>query len=318
MNDDPDESFVIQTLLRHRPHVLTTEPARGEVRCYAPGDDAARVGPETLVTVDTMVQGIHFDARLSAGDVGWKLVAVNASDIGAMGALPSWALLSLSLPSPLDRAWVRDFAEGMGEALAAFSVHLVGGDTTASPGPVIASMTMAGSSPAPVSRSGAQPGDVLWVTGALGEAAAGFLHGTVAGLVALRRPLPPVAFGAALAEAGCVHAMMDLSDGLARDLGRMCRSSGVSAMVDPTSLPLGPGLAEVAAPLPAQVGFGEDYQLLFAAAPADTPAVEQVAAAQQVRVQAIGGFLDHAGDPVARLRGQEWPAAGFTHFGRSP
>jgi len=271
----------------------------------------------TLITVDTMVEHIHFDDKLGPADVGWKLVAVNASDIGAMGATPTWAVLSLSLPRPLDRAWVGEFARGLGEALQAWSIHLVGGDTTGSPGPITASMTLAGTAAHPVSRSGAQPGDLIWVTGHLGEAAAGFLLGTPAGLEALRRPCPPVGFGAALAAAVPVHAMMDLSDGLARDLGRMCRSSGVSAEVDPQLLPLGPGLRDASDPLPAQVCFGEDYQLIFATSPEHRETVERVAKLHQVQARTIGEIGPRCDDPRACLAGQEWPAPGFAHFGRA-
>lgn len=317
MNDDPDESFVIETLLGQRPETLASTPSSGEVQLYAPGDDAALVGAGTLVTVDTMVQGIHFDDRLSPADVGWKLVAVNASDIGAMGGSPDWALLSLSLPDPLDRAWVTDFARGMGEALSEWSIRLVGGDTTGSPGPITASMTLSGTAAGPVGRSGAQPGDLLWVTGYLGEAAAGFLYGTQAGLAALRRPRPPVRFGSALTAAVQVHAMMDISDGLARDLGRMCRSSGVSAEVDPAALPLGPGLADTPEPLSAQVGFGEDYQLLFTTAPQARELVVRVAQLQGVEVHTIGTVGPGEPTSTARLTGMDWPAPEFTHFGRA-
>jgi thiamine-monophosphate kinase len=318
MNDDPDEAFVIKTLLRHRPAALRAEPVRGEVRIDAPGDDAALVDSSTLVTVDTMVQGIHFDERLSPGDVGWKLAAVNASDIGAMGATPDWAVLSLSLPSPLDRSWVESFAEGLGEALTKWTIRLVGGDTTGSPGPITVSMTLAGQSAAPVSRSGAQPGDLIWVTGFLGEAAGGFLHRTTAGLSALRRPQPPVSFGAALAARGLPTAMMDLSDGLARDLGRMCRASGVDAEVDPASLPKGPGLANVAQALAAQVSFGEDYQLLFTTPKPTEPSVHKLAAEQRVQVTCIGRMAHSAGAPVALLRGLSWPEPCFSHFEPAP
>lgn len=314
MNDDPDESFVIQTLLAHRPEALATTAIRGQVRPFAPGDDAALVGQSTLVTVDTMVEGIHFDDKLSPADVGYKLVAVNASDIGAMGATPDWAVLSLSVPSPLNRTWVTEFARGLGAALEAWSIHLVGGDTTGSTGPVTASMTLAGKATHPVGRSGAMPGDLIWVTGTLGEAAAGFLHGVPEGLAALRRPKPPVRFGAALAAAVPLHAMMDLSDGLARDLGRMCRSSGLHAQVDPQALPTGPGLASIAEPLPAQVGFGEDYQLLFATAPQDRTTVERVAALQGIEVCTIGTFGDKSALPAAQLQGMDWPDLSFSHF----
>gem|GEM_PF-1125152 len=314
MNDDPDEAFIIETLLSHRPEKLAKTAVRGTVTQFAPGDDAAAVGASEVVTVDTMVQHIHFDDRLSAQDVGWKLVAVNASDIGAMGAKPTWAVLSLSLPNPLDRSWVTQFSEGMGEALKQWDIHLVGGDTTGSPGPITASMTLAGHTSQPVCRSGARSGDFLWVTGRLGEAASGFLYGTKSGLSALRRPCPPVAFGAALAKSVHVHAMMDISDGLARDLGRMCRASKVSAVVDPSALLPGPGLLEVADPLAAQVAFGEDYQLLFAAAPEDTAKIQQTAAQHRIEVQPIGHFLSSRGQHTARLMDMPWPAPAFSHF----
>jgi thiamine-monophosphate kinase len=262
-----------------------------------------------------MVQGIHFDDRLSPGDVGWKLVAVNASDVGAMGASPTWAVLSLSLPAPLDRAWVTAFAQGMSEALDAWGIHLVGGDTTGSPGPITASMTMAGTTTQPIGRSGAQPGDTIWVTGTLGDAAAGFLYGTEAGLDALRRPKPPVRFGVALNAAVKVNAMMDLSDGLARDLGRMCRSSGLDADIDPAALPAGPGLTGVTDSLAAQVSFGEDYQLLFATGSDARDAVHRVAELHGVSVHPIGEFGTPKDTPRARLRDTPWPTPGHSHFG---
>ena len=315
MNDDPDESFVIQTLLEHRPEALATRQIRGEVRRNAPGDDAALVDAHTVVTIDTMVQGVHFDDKLSPADVGWKLVAVNASDIGAMGATPDWAVLSVSLPSPLDREWVQEFARGMGEALARWSIHLVGGDTTGSPGPICVSMTLAGRASSPVGRSGAQPGDAIWVTGTLGEAAAGFLHEIPEGLAALRRPQPPVHFGATLAAAVSVHAMMDISDGLARDLARMCQSSGVSAQINPEALPSGPGLDQVPDPLAAQVSFGEDYQLLFATHPDAHDTVCRVADKHGVTVSQIGHFSSTADPATAHLQGRDWPVASFSHFG---
>jgi len=314
MNDDRDESFVIETVLRHRPPALATRTTPGELRHFAPGDDAARVGANEVVTVDTMVEGIHFDHRLSPGDVGWKLVAVNASDVGAMGCTPTWALLSLSLPKPLDHSWVSEFAQGMGEALERWRIHLIGGDTTGSPGVITASMTMAGTGARLVGRSGAQAGDILWVTGLLGEAAAGFILGTEPGLTALRRPQPPVRFGAALTAAVPIHAMMDISDGLGRDLGRMCRDSGVSARVDSSTLPIGPGLQESDCPLPAQVAFGEDYQLMFAAPPDAEDTILSVAQHHSIQVTPAGHFLESQGDHRAQLDDQEWPRASFTHF----
>lgn len=315
MAEDPGESFVIETVLRAPADRSADRAARPPT--YRPrlgaGDDAAWLDSGEVVTTDVMVEGVHFDGRLTASDLGWKLVAVNASDIGAMGGRPTWALLTLCLPRPLDRGWVRAFAEGLHEALDAFGVALVGGDTTASLGPVFAGMTMGGAVARPVLRSGGHVGDALWVTGALGEAAAGFLRAPppASGLDRLRRPRPPVAFGAALGEAGLVTAMMDLSDGLAMDLPRLCAASGLGALVDPGALPVGPALSDVGDPLPPQVAFGEDYELLFAARPQHDAAIEALAGRQRVRVSKIGQLTV---DRSVRLIGRDWPPQAFRHF----
>ena len=309
MSEDPGESYVIHAILRQQ----DAAPGRTQgldVR-QGPGDDAAWLHADELVTTDVMVEGVHFDGRLSPEDLGWKLVAVNASDIGAMGGRPSWALLTISLPSPLDRGWVDAFARGLGAGLARFGATLVGGDTTRSPGPVFAGLTLGGRAARPVLRSGARAGHELWVPGTLGEAAAGFLLGSAAGLAWLRRPDPPVDFGAALGEAGLCTAMMDLSDGLLRDLGRLCRASRVGAVVLPAALPLGPALLGVADPLPCQVGFGDDYQLLFAARPEDASAIRALGVAHGVAVTRVGELTE--GEEVV-LSGREWPPPLFAHF----
>jgi thiamine-monophosphate kinase len=314
MNDDPDESFVIDTILRHRPQGRRSVSATGDLGLFQAGDDAARTTERDVVTVDAMVQGVHFRVEDRPEDIGWKLVAVNASDVAAMGCRPTWGVVTVSIPSPLDRDWITGFARGLGEALRFWEIHLVGGDTTGSPGPIALSMTLAGTGTRIVSRSGANIGDVLWVTGALGEAAAGFADTNASGAGLLHRPRPPVRFGAALATIAGVTAMMDLSDGLGRDLARMCRASQVSADIDPDSLPRGPSLLHAADPLPAQVAFGEDYQLLFAAHPDARPAIEARAAEHKVRVSVIGSVVAADGHPEARLRGRDWPAAGWSHF----
>ena len=151
------------------------------------------------------------------------------------------------------------------------------------------------------------------MTGTLGDAAAGFLDGHPLGLGWLRRPQPPVSFGAALGLHGLAHAMMDLSDGLSRDLARLCQASGVGALVDPALLPAGPPLADLpaSARLARQVAFGDDYQLLFAAAPGDAPAIQALAAAHDLLVTRVGQLVADGGP---RLLGQPWPAALFDHF----
>ncbi len=313
MAEDPGESFVIETLIREAARAGGYRPRLGA------GDDAAWLRSGEVVTTDTMVEGVHFDAQLSPEDVGWKLVAVNASDVGAMGARPTWALLNLCLPRPLDRGWVSAFAAGLAAAMRAWEITLVGGDTTRSPGPVFASLTLAGQTDQPVTRSGARPGDAIWVTGALGEAAAGFLGvdglRPPSGLAWLRRPHPPVALGASLGERGLVTAMMDLSDGLSMDLPRLCAASGVGAQIDPARLPLGPALRAARAPLPYQVAFGDDYQLLFTADPAREDALRTTATGHGVDLTKIGVVtLDRS----VKLMGQDWPARAFAHFQEEP
>ncbi len=278
------------------------------------GDDAAVLSSGEVVTTDLMVEGTHFDGRSSASDLGWKLVAVNASDVGAMGCRPTWALLTLSLPRPARADWLADFSAGLGEALRRYGVTLIGGDTTASPGPVFVGLTMAGEGPQAAVRSGARPGDRIWVTGALGEAAAGFYRAPppAEGLAWLRRPDPPVALGAALGHGRLVTAMMDLSDGLATDLARLCRASGVGARVNPALLPRGPSLDGVADPVPFQVAFGDDYQLLFTADPASDAPIRALAEGLGVRLSVVGEVVEGEG---ATLIGRPWPPALFEHFG---
>jgi len=283
-----------------------------------PGDDAAVLDDGTVVTVDAMVEGVHWDERLSPADVGWKLAAVNASDVAACGARPTWAVLTASLPAPLDRAWVRDFAEGLGAGCRRFGLSLIGGDTTGSTGPRALSLTAAGALVGPpLLRTGARPGDDLWVSGTLGDADAG-LRGvggpsgeTLLGV--LRRPDPPVRLGPGLAEAGLAHAAMDLSDGLARDLPRLCAASKLGARIDPALLPASDALRAAVDPLPHQAGGGEDYQLLFAAPAANRAAILALGEALGVRLTRVGA-LGAAGGPVeAVLVGRGWPKP-WDHF----
>ena len=277
-----------------------------------PGDDCALVPGDVAVSVDTMIEGVHFDHRLSPADVGWKLVAVNASDIGACGRQPDWALLTISLPRPLDACWLAGFSDGLQGALRHFGVRLIGGDTTGSPGPICVSLTIASQPGGPfVARSGGRPGDRLWVTGVLGRAAAGFQHGTPLGLQWLRRPQPPVAFGAALGRAGTVTAMMDLSDGLLRDLERLCTASGCGAMIHPERLPFDASVAGLAERLRLQVAFGEDYQLLLSAPPTSDGALLDLAKTHRIRLTNIGTLT---ADGEVKLSQGSWPKADFYHF----
>lgn len=305
MPDDPGEQRLIQTLLRGRP---SPRPIRVEVDA---GDDAAVLPGGQVLSVDTMVEGVHWDHVLSPQDVGWKLAAAALSDLGAMGARPRWCLLAASLPRPLDLDWAQAFSEGLHAACARWGVALLGGDVTRSPGPRVLSLTVGGQGSAPVTRSGARPGDQLWVSGTLGDAAYGFARGGD-GLDALRRPQPPIELGIALAEAGLVTAMMDLSDGLKTDLLRLCAASDVGAEVVAASLPAYPWVATDPERLALQTTFGEDYQLLFAAPALHRAGIEAVAEQRGVQVTAIGRVT--RGTTVGLDVGP-WPATRFQHFG---
>lgn len=312
MPDEPDEASLIETVIGHRPAASRHRP--GGHPSAQPGDDAALVSPGVVVTVDAMVQGVHWDQRSSGADVGWKLAAVNASDVAAMGCRPTWALLTMALASPVDASWVEDFSRGLGQGLSRWSAQLVGGDTTASPGPTLLTLTMAGQGEHPVSRTGGRAGDLLWVTGTLGDAAAGFLDDDPSGLAWLRRPHPPVELGAALGDNRLATAMMDLSDGLLRDLPRLCLASGAGAAIEATALPAGPALEQLspAQRLDRQVAFGDDYQLLFSSGPESAPDVRALAAQHGLAVACIGQLTE---SPDVRLNsGQTWPSARFDHF----
>lgn len=317
MPDDPDELFVIDHLLQHRPRMSVPVVHQGdaEVRLRAVGDDGARVSSDTIVTVDAMVEGIHWDHRLTAEDVGWKLVAVNASDVNAMGCTPTWGVMTIALPRPLNRQWVEDFARGMGNALTEWSIDLIGGDTTASTGPIMTTLTLAGQGEHIIGRSNAQVGDDIWITGTLGCAAAGFLleSPTPHCQQALAKPSPPMGLGAALANANIVHAMMDISDGLSKDLSTLCRTSGVGAIVQSEDLPMRTEVAAHPDALAMAVGFGEDYGLLFTAAPQHRTRILELSKPWGAVTNV--GVIDDRKDLGARLHNMSWPTHMFSHFG---
>jgi len=202
-------------------------------------DDAAvlELGGTTLVlTQDTIVEGVHFLPGDSAGDVAWKLLAVNLSDLAAKGARPAWALLSYTLGA---EEWDKAFASELGKTLSAFGMALLGGDTVAGPAnaPRSFTLTAIGRAEGPVpSRAGAKPGDVLWVSGAIGDAGLGLAvaqgrkEGPASLLDRYRRPRPRLDAGISLAP--LVTAMMDVSDGLLVDAARMASASDCAITID--------------------------------------------------------------------------------------
>lgn len=308
------------------------------------GDDTAVLavpaGHKLLATTDLLIEDVHF-RRVSAApsDIGWKALVVNLSDIAAMGGIPRWALVALALPADTDVEAVDAFYAGMAEAAAPHGVTVVGGDTSTSPGGWMVNVTLLGVHPGePRLRSHARAGDAVAVTGSLGGSAAG-LHALEigldrardAGLAAARlaeitrahlRPRARVAEGRWLGQAPGVHAMMDCSDGLATDLGHVCRESGVGARVRLDRVPVSAAARETGHALGSDarewaVSGGEDYELLLTCDPAAADRLvaglaEATGTALTVvgRIEGTAGeiiFTDADGAPVP-MRG------GFEHF----
>lgn len=238
-------------------------------------DDAARLAGQFVVTTDTLVEGVHFLPDDPPGDVAWKLLAVNLSDLAAKGVRPVAVLLNYPLSGD---DWDGAFVAGLDAALRTFGITLLGGDTVSLPpgAPRVLTLTAFGEG-AGVARSGARAGDGLWVTGTIGRAGLG-LAGDPAHRDAYRRPQPRLAEGVALAP--LVHSMMDVSDGLLIDAARMAAASGLAVTVELNRVPVaGEPLAAVTA--------GDDYELLFALPPGAPPPV----AAARIGTFAAGGGL---------------------------
>ncbi len=246
-------------------------PCRRNDVVLGPGDDAAVLRPPPgmalVQTIDTCLEGVHFPAGMDAADVGWRSLAVNLSDLAAMGAEPAWGLLSLALPHA-DEAWLDDFARGLGALATDSGMDLVGGDMVR--GPLAVSFALTGFVPESqaLRRDGARAGDEIWVTGPLGGGAAGLAawqRGAHAEAGAYRRPQPCLAQGRDLR--GLATAAIDVSDGLVQDLGHVLAASGVGAVLELEDLPLYPGLAGDAG-LGMALHGGDDYQLCFTLPPA--------------------------------------------------
>lgn len=297
-------------------------PAAAGVRLGI-GDDCALLqlpaGQELAVTSDTLVAGRHFPDDTRPADIGWKSLAVNLSDLAAMGAEPRWFLLALTLPNP-DEAWLAAFAGGLRELAVQHGVALVGGDTTR--GPLAITITAMGWVPAGAAlrRSGARPGDRVCVTGTLGDAALALRERGCSTRSEdlqqrLDRPQPRVAAGLALR--GLASAAIDLSDGLAGDLGHILSASRVGAEIDAAALPMSETFRQrtvIEERLALQAQGGDDYELCVCVPP------EQLAAAQQavgdVPLTEIGRITAEPGLKVRDANGMLAPleARGYVHF----
>ena len=301
------------------------------------GDDAALLavppGQLLAVSTDTLVAGVHFPLQTSAGDIGWKSLAVNLSDLAAMGATPAWATLALTLPHA-DTRWVNEFADGVAALAREYKLALVGGDTTR--GPLSITVTIHGFVPhgRALRRSGARAGDAIFVTGTLGDAAAGLrcldknaadanrLLGTAAGtrefvIERLNRPLPRVAQGLVLRDRA--NACIDISDGVLADLGHICVASGVGAEIDVDALPTSSALLalfDAATRRPLQLAGGDDYELCFTATESAAASLLQDLARSGCGATRIGRIVADAGVHVRDAAGNPVNVAqrGWEHF----
>ena len=298
-------------------------------------DDAAlvdcRSGRQLVVTADAIVEGVHYLPDDPPDLVARKLLRVNLSDLAAMGARPLHYLLTTALPAAVGENWIAEFARGLEEDQRRFGVDLLGGDSVATPGPASFSLTAIGEVAAgmEVRRSGAQPGDLVWVSGTIGDSFLGLgARGGAfrelptehrADLIArFQVPEPRVEIGQRLA--GTAHAMIDVSDGLLADLGHICETSHVGAVVELGRLPLSPAARLVLAAQPdirlRLATGGDDYELLFSAANDAAEAIAALPAKLGVPITMIGRIDAGAGVRVIDEAGQTITveAAGYRHF----
>jgi thiamine-monophosphate kinase len=277
------------------------------------GDDAALLRPdagmELAVSTDLLLEGRHFRAGTDARKLGHKALAVNLSDMAAMGAAPRWVTLALALPAA-DEAWLEGFAKGFFALAQRFGVDLVGGDTTR--GPLSICVTILGEVPRGLAlyRAGAAPGDDIWVSGDLGGAALGLAQpGNAAAAGRLDEPEPRVELGERLR--GLASAAIDVSDGFAQDLGHILERSGVGAVVHCERLPKFAG-----ADLQQVLSGGDDYELIFAARQDRRAEIEALSKELGLPLARVGSM--QKGEPKLQLLGGDGaaiaPARGFDHF----
>lgn len=287
-----------------------------------PGDDAAVVDPggPIAIAVDTLVAGVHFPDDCPAHALGHRALAVNLSDLAATAAEPRWCTLALTVPEA-DHDWFAAFADGLFTLAERFGVTLVGGDLTR--GPLTVTLQILGRVDTPLTRAGGAAGDDVWVTGTLGDAAAGLEactrgQGADDSMLARRflYPEPRVAAGRALA--GLAHAAIDVSDGLLADLGHVVRQSECGAAVDVGALPLSQELvAAVGLSRARELALtgGDDYELCFAVPPDAAAQVRQALDALGVRATRVGRLTEQRG-LACTLDGAAYSpgASGYTHF----
>lgn len=312
--------------------------AAGDPLAFGLSDDAAVIKSpprkDLVVTKDMMVADVHFLASDPPDLVARKLLRVNLSDLAAMGAVPHGYLLGLALPNTgpnmTDESWLATFCDGLGEDQETYAIHLLGGDTVSTPGPLTLSLTALGTVEPGMAlrRSGASVGDCVFMTGTLGDAALGLkiLKGSLSVegqggqhlIERYRLPRPRLHVGQALA--GTASAAADISDGLVADLGHICEVSGVGAMVFEEALPLSPGAESAIDSDPERIvdilTGGDDYELVFTASQDSRAKVAEVADSLKIRISEIGAIESGSMVKVINHKGLERAlgAGGFIHF----
>ncbi|UJP02592.1 MAG: thiamine-phosphate kinase [Nitrosomonas sp.] len=298
------------------------------------GDDAALIsvpaGAELAISADTLVSGRHFFADADPYRLGYKSLAVNLSDMAAMGAKPRWALLALTLPEELvnqDTAWLAEFSQGFFALADQHDVELIGGDTTAGPlniGIQIIGEVAAGKA---LRRSGAQPGDDIWVSGKLGDAALALHHELqqitlepeeiAQCLPSLLTPVARVELGQRLI--GLAHSAIDISDGLAADLGHILVASEVAACINIVDIPCSAVLEKYrqqSMAIDCLLAGGDDYELCFTAAKAKRREIEKLSGELSLPLARIGEIHSGAGLTVKDAQGKAMTldSKGYDHF----
>jgi thiamine-monophosphate kinase len=307
------------------------------------GDDCAVIRPapatDLVWTTDTQEEGVHFRRDwASAADIGWRCLAVNVSDIAAMGALPLGALVALSLPATLDVAFVDALYEGMYALACEYGCPIIGGNVSKASGTLTVTITVLGQVPVGQSiyRSGAQVGDEIWVTGTLGGAKAGLEALLAPAAVATldldavlqryRRPQPRLQEAQYLRQHATLHSLLDMSDGLSSDLTHICEASRVGAQLRAEHIPLHEGARLVATtlgtdPLAYALHGGEDFELCLTASPGEIEPLRQPFTQQfQCALTRVGTIQSGTGVTLCRADGTQQPlqARGYDHFRASP
>lgn len=316
-----DEFSLINTYLKSIPHT------RDDV-IFGIGDDCAclQVPPEMqlLISCDTLVENVHFLPTWDAYDIAWRAVMVNISDVAAMGGVPCWSMLALTLPT-IDDAWMQRFSCGFAEALNRYNIALIGGDMTR--GPLSMTLTIHGQIPKgkAVQRSGARAGDTIFVTGVLGGAALAVDALTTPILdeqdkaqlmERLLRPIPRTDLGSILQH--YATAAIDISDGLSSDLQHICKASQVGACLDQSMIPMHPLFAKYKQDqaLDFVLHGGDDYELCFTVSPQDEKNLLMELTLQGLTCYPVGVIEKNAG---LRMRGPDGKmipleARGYRHF----